>query len=179
MFGVTCGARTRNLRVHSPGLWPIELTPPSNRLAGKVGLEPTLAESESAVLPLDDFPAESSARCISSRVDGVPDGIRTRVLALKARCPGRTRRRERNWCSHGDSNPSLLLEREMSWPVRRREQEIWRRVKDSNLRVGDRPSAFEAAPLSLYGNPPKSLVRRAGFEPATSWVETRNSDPLS
>jgi hypothetical protein len=25
-------------------------------LAGKVGVEPTLAESESAVLPLDDFP---------------------------------------------------------------------------------------------------------------------------
>lgn len=97
-----------------PGALPIELTPPSNRLAGKVGLEPTLAESESAVLPLDDFPAESSARCISSRVNGVPDGIRTRVLALKARCPGRTRRRERKGCSHGDSNPSLLLEREMS-----------------------------------------------------------------
>jgi hypothetical protein len=27
-------------------------------LAGKVGVEPTLAESESAVLPLDDFPSE-------------------------------------------------------------------------------------------------------------------------
>ena len=26
-------------------------------LAGKVGVEPTLAESESAVLPLDDFPS--------------------------------------------------------------------------------------------------------------------------
>ena len=28
------------------------------KLAGKVGVEPTLAESESAVLPLDDFPSE-------------------------------------------------------------------------------------------------------------------------
>lgn len=31
-------------------------------LAGKVGVEPTLAESESAVLPLDDFPSEIDAR---------------------------------------------------------------------------------------------------------------------
>jgi hypothetical protein len=31
-------------------------------LAGKVGVEPTFAESESAVLPLDDFPSEIDAR---------------------------------------------------------------------------------------------------------------------
>jgi len=31
-------------------------------LAGKVGVEPTLAESESAVLPLDDFPSVIDAR---------------------------------------------------------------------------------------------------------------------
>ena len=43
-------------------------------LAGKVGVEPTLAESESAVLPLDDFPSEINARACGARV-GAPKEI--------------------------------------------------------------------------------------------------------
>ncbi len=59
-------------------------------LAGKVGVEPTLAESESAVLPLDDFPSETDAR------------------ANRA-C----------WYTQGDSNSCSRLERAVSWPARR------------------------------------------------------------
>lgn len=33
MVGVTCGTRTHNLRVHSPGLLPVELTPPSKLIS--------------------------------------------------------------------------------------------------------------------------------------------------
>jgi hypothetical protein len=39
-----------------PGALAVKLTPPSESWPGKVGVEPTLAESEPAVLPLDDFP---------------------------------------------------------------------------------------------------------------------------
>ena len=82
-------------------------------LAGKVGVEPTLAESESAVLPLDDF-------------------------------------------------PSLI--------------DVWRRVKDSNLRAGCPTLCFRgSATKPLWELALIELVRRAGLEPATSWVETRNS----
>ena len=82
-------------------------------LAGKVGVEPTLAESESAVLPLDDFP---------SAID------------------------------------------------------VWRRVKDSNLRAGCPTICFRgSATKPLWELAVIELVRRAGLEPATSWVETRNS----
>jgi hypothetical protein len=42
-------------------------------LAGKVGVEPTFAESESAVLPLDDFPSEIE-RVRTARV-GTPKEI--------------------------------------------------------------------------------------------------------
>jgi hypothetical protein len=61
------------------------------KLAGKVGVEPTLAESESAVLPLDDFPSVIDARADRACV-GAPKEIRTPVLALKGRRPDRARR---------------------------------------------------------------------------------------
>lgn len=85
-----------------------------DELAGKVGFEPTYAESESAVLPLDDFPRISM--CHSS---GVPDGIRTRVFSLKGRClrPGWTTGTSEGtkWRSCRDLNPGIHLEKVASW----------------------------------------------------------------
>ena len=53
---------------------------------------------------------------------------------------------------------------------------VWRRVKDSNLRAGCPTICFRgSATKPLWELAVIELVRRAGLEPATSWVETRNS----
>src|SRR5678815_586911 len=53
---------------------------------------------------------------------------------------------------------------------------VWRRVKDSNLRAGCPTICFRgSATKPLWELAMIELVRRAGLEPATSWVETRNS----
>ena len=94
-------------------------------LAGKVGVEPTLAESESAVLPLDDFPSVIDARADRACV-GTPKEIRTPVLALKGRRPDRARR-------FGANNI------------------VWRRVKDSNPRGTHRPCGLANRRLEPLG----------------------------
>src|ERR1044071_1088701 len=84
-------------------------------------------------------------------MSGARKGIRTPVLALRGRRP----------IQLDDASRRC----------------VWRRVKDSNLRAGCPTICFRgSATRPLWDLAVIELVRRAGLEPATSRVETRNSE---